>query len=104
MLKKLFNSLMKEGSLTAILPGGRQLTYGTGEPHVIIRLHDRRAVAELALNPDMKLGELYMDGRLTIENGDAADLLALLMRNLSLTEPTGLHRASRALRNVTRKF
>ena len=104
MLKKLFNSLMKEGSLTAILPGGRELTYGAGEPNVIIRLHDRRAVAELALNPDLKLGELFMDGRLTIENGDAADLLALLMRNLSLSRLSPLHRASRALRGITRTF
>lgn len=102
MLKRLFNSLMKEGSLTAILPGGREVTYGAGEPNVIIRLHDRRAAAALALNPDLKLGELYMDGRLTIENGDAVDLLTLLMRNLSLAKPTGLHRATRIFRNVTR--
>ncbi len=105
MLKRLFDSLMKEGSLTAILPGGGQVTYGTGEPHIAIRLHDRRAAAGLALNPDLKLGELYVDGRLTIENGrDVADLLALLMRNLSLAKPTGLHRLSRALRNATRKI
>ena len=104
MLKRLFDSLLKEGSLTARLPGGRQVNYGTGEPNVTIRLHDWRAVAELALDPDLKLGELYMDGRLTIENGNAADLLALLMRNLSLSRPTGLHRLSRMLRTATRKM
>jgi cyclopropane-fatty-acyl-phospholipid synthase len=103
-LERLFDSLMKEGSLTAILPGGGQVTYGTGAPHLIIRVHDRRAVFALATNPDLKLGELYMEGRLTIENGDAADLLALLMRNLSLSRPTGLHRLSRLLRNTTRKI
>jgi cyclopropane-fatty-acyl-phospholipid synthase len=104
LLERLFDSLMKEGSLTATLPGGGQVTYGTGEPHVIIRLHDRRAVFALATNPDLKLGELYMDGRLTVENGDVADLLALLMRNLSLSRPTGLHRLSRMLRTATRKI
>ena len=105
MLKRLFDSLLKEGSLTAILPSGREVTYGSGEPHVAIRLHDWRAVAELALHPDLKLGELYMDGRLTIENGaDVADLLALLMHNLSIAQPAGLHRLSRMLRNATRKI
>ena len=104
MLARLFASLLKEGSLTAILPGGRQVNYGAGEPNVTIRLHDRRAVAELAFDPDLKLGELYMDGRLTVENGDATDLLALLMRNLSLSRPTGLHRLSRVLRTATRKI
>jgi cyclopropane-fatty-acyl-phospholipid synthase len=103
-LKGLFDSLLKEGTLTAILPGGGQVTYGMGEPHLTMRLHDRRAAAELGLNPDLKLGELYMDGRLTVEGGEIADLLALLMRNLSLSQPTGLHRALRIVRNVTRKI
>jgi cyclopropane-fatty-acyl-phospholipid synthase len=104
LLARLFASLLKEGSLTAILPGGRQVHYGTDEPNVTIRLADWRAVAELALDPDLKLGELYMDGRLTVENGSAADLLALLMHNLSLSRPTGLHRLSRLLRTATRKI
>jgi cyclopropane-fatty-acyl-phospholipid synthase len=102
MLKHLLDSLLKEGSLTGIFPGGRQVTYGRGEPHLTLRLHDRRAIAELALDPDLKLGELYMDGRLTVEDGDVAHLLSLLMRNLSLAPLTRLHRASRWLRTVLR--
>ena len=102
MLKRLFDSLLKEGRLTAILPGGREITYGSGEPHITIRLHDRRAVFELATNPDLKLGELYTDGRLTIENGDIADLLTLLMRNLNVSKPTGLHKIFRTLRRTLR--
>ena len=102
MLKPLFNSLLKQGSLTAVLPGGRRLTYGRGEPHLGIRLHDRRAVFDLATDPDLKLGELYMDGRLTIEGGDVADLLALLMRNLNVSKPSGLHKVLRAVRTKLR--
>ncbi len=105
MLARLFNSLLKEGSLTGILPSGRRVTYGSGEPHVAIRLRDRRAVLELALHPDLKLGELYMDGRLTVEEGgDISDVLTLLMHNLSLSQPTGLHRAMRVWRNSTRSL
>jgi len=102
VLKPLFNSLLKQGSLTAVLPGGRRLTYGRGEPHLGIRLHDRRAVFDLATDPDLKLGELYMDGRLTIEGGDVADLLALLMRNLNVSKPSGLHKVLRAVRTKLR--
>ena len=102
MLKPLFNSLLKQGSLTAILPGGRRLTYGRGGPHLGIRLRDRRAVFDLATDPDLKLGELYMDGRLTIEGGDVADLLALLMLNLNVSKPSGLHKALRAVRTKLR--
>ncbi|MBV9061361.1 MAG: class I SAM-dependent methyltransferase [Alphaproteobacteria bacterium] len=57
------------------------------------------------MNPDLKLGELYMDGRLTVEEGgDVSHLLALLMHNLSLSQPTGWHRLTRIFRNTTRLF
>ncbi|HEX3651266.1 MAG TPA: cyclopropane-fatty-acyl-phospholipid synthase family protein [Rhizomicrobium sp.] len=104
MLKHLLNSILKQGSLTGILPGGRRATYGVGEPHLTIRLHDRHAVFELATNPDLKLGELYMDGRLTVEDGDIADLLALLMRNLNVSKPSGMHRALRTWRTKLRSL
>ena len=55
---------------------------GRGPTHVTIRLHDRTAAFELAPRPDMKLGELYMDGRMTVEEGDVALLLDLVMTNL----------------------
>jgi len=39
-----------------------------------------------------------MDGRLTVENGDIADLLDLLMYNLSLASPRGVLKAERVWR------
>jgi cyclopropane-fatty-acyl-phospholipid synthase len=74
-------SVIREGTLAVRFPGNSVKTFGHGEPHIAIRLHDRAAIWQLALNPEIKLGELYMDGRLTIENGDVAGLLDLLMRN-----------------------
>jgi cyclopropane-fatty-acyl-phospholipid synthase len=71
-------------------------------PEVIMRLHDRWAEWELALNPDLKLGELYMEGRLTLEKGDVAVLLALLMRNLGTGRPRGLHALYRRFRTWKR--
>src|ERR1700693_1451062 len=77
LLKRLFNSVVRHGTLTVIRPDGSTLDFGSGPPHVAIRIHDRPALLELALNPDLKLGELYMDGRLTVEDGDIAALLDL---------------------------
>jgi cyclopropane-fatty-acyl-phospholipid synthase len=104
MLNRLLASIVKKGSLTLIAPGRRRTTFGVGTPQVTMHLHDRRAVVELALNPELKLGELYMDGRLTVENGDIADLLDLLMYNLSLASPRGVLKAERVWRWVTRRF
>jgi len=43
-----------------------------------------------------------MNGRITVENGDIADLLDLLMHNLSLSSPKGMLRITHAWRRVTR--
>ena len=102
MLKKLFDSVLREGRFTVILPNGASESCGSDDPHVAIKLHDWRSVAELAIHPDLKLGELYMDGRLTIVDGDLESLLALLMRSLELSPPSGLHGLLRSFRRVTR--
>ncbi len=69
-----------------------------------MRLHDRSAYYEMALNPELKLGELYMENRLTVENGDIADLLDLLMYNLSLVRPGGIMGMVRRWRRMTRRW
>ena len=102
MLGILLRSIVHQGTLTALLPDSGKLTVGDGAaPHIVIRFHDRKAVRRLALHPDLALGELYMAGRLTVEDGDIADLLELLMSNLARTPPTGLLKFVRAMR---RKF
>jgi SAM-dependent methyltransferase len=102
MLKHLLGSMFKTGSLTMLLPGGKSETYGSGEPHVVVRLHDRRAVAELLLDSDLNLGELYMDGRFTVENGDIDDFLELVLANIGDEQATGVRHLSRLFRSVTR--
>ena len=50
---------------------GTVASYGDGTgPEVAIRLTDAQAALALALDPSMKLGELYMDGRLRLEQGE----------------------------------
>ena len=100
MFTGVLNSIMREGSLVLIRPNDTRLHIGSGSPTVVIRLHDNRALLELALNPDLKLGELYMDGRLTMEQGDIADLLDLLMTNLNLSRPGGLFGFIRRVRRL----
>jgi len=51
-------------------------------PRLAIRIADRAAERELTLDPELALGELYMDGRLEQTRGDLYDLLALGARNM----------------------
>jgi cyclopropane-fatty-acyl-phospholipid synthase len=84
MLNSLLKRLIRQGRLTVLFPNGVRRTYGCGEPHISVRLHDRRATIELTLKPEMTLGELYMDGRLTVEDGHTIhEFLDLLMTNLN---------------------
>lgn len=83
MLAHLLRSIVRQGTLTLISPDNSHRTFGSGAPRVTVRLHDKSAALELALRPDLKLGQLFMDGRLTVEDGDVALLLDLLMSNLA---------------------
>ncbi|MFV2036208.1 MAG: hypothetical protein ACC646_01340 [Paracoccaceae bacterium] len=67
-----------------------------------IRLHDRKLPRKLYFNPDLALGEAYMDGTLTIEDGSLADLAGIVgMNQMNARSETlyGLrHKLSRLLR------
>ncbi len=78
---KLLGALLKEGRLTVISPDGSRETFGTGGKALTIRLADRRVAFDLAKNPRLGLGEAYMDGRLTIEDGNILDLVQLITSN-----------------------
>ncbi len=51
---------------------------GSGRP-VALRFTTRSALRCILLNPELKLGEAYMDGSLVLEQGTIADLLAVVM-------------------------
>lgn len=104
MLGAFLSRIVRCGTVTVIYPKEHRETFGSGQPEVVIRLHDRRAALELLLHPDLKFGELYMDGRLTLERGSLHDLLDILVSGLARAQPSGLHKLVRAFRHVTRSL
>jgi cyclopropane-fatty-acyl-phospholipid synthase len=104
MLNRLFASVMKTGTLVLVTADGRRSKFGSGAPEVGMRLHDRKAFFQLAMNPELKLGELYMEGRLSVEGGNIADLLDLLMHNLAIVRPLGILTLVRRWRLMTRRL
>ena len=69
------------GDLTVQAGSGPAIRYGDGSgPAISIRLA-RGAALKIALNPELKLGECYMDAELAFEQGDMYDLLELVGRN-----------------------
>ena len=83
---KLLNSMMsrfvKVGQLTIIDADGKSHIHGPGgEPSAVIRLKDKKLYRELFLNPELKAGEAYMDGRLVCEEGGIRGLLSVFGAN-----------------------
>jgi cyclopropane-fatty-acyl-phospholipid synthase len=97
---QIISRIVKTGTLHVIDPSGVRRTYGTGQPVVTIRFHDpglsRRM---LTAHPALVIGEGWMDGGFTVENGDIYDLLDLVMANLGWAPVAGDHWVSR-LRDV----
>ena len=82
LLDLAFTRAVKHGSLELVTAGGRRSTFGDGaEPQVSIRLTDAPAQMALCLHPELKLGELFVEGRLVIEQGTMLDLLQLLLQD-----------------------
>jgi cyclopropane-fatty-acyl-phospholipid synthase len=80
LIGRFIDQILPVGSITLIQADGSRETYGPGGgDHVTVKLHDRRAAFDLFRNPRLRLGELYMDGRLTIEDGTILDLLELIV-------------------------
>ena len=71
---------VRRGSFTVTTARGRTCTFGdgTGNP-VAIRFSNAAAERGVLLDPELKLGEAYMDGTLIVEQGSIAEVLALLL-------------------------
>lgn len=85
-LAAILRRIVKSGRLSLISAGGHRIDIGdqteTDAPTLGLRLHDRRVAFELIRNPQLTLGEAYVDGRISVEGGTIADLLDLLARNI----------------------
>ena len=76
--------LIRQGALVAVYPDGRSVRYGEASSlPVTVRFHTWPLLRKLVLNPDLALGEAYMDGTLTIEDDDIYGLIELLVVNLA---------------------
>ncbi len=83
----LLGKLVRKGCLEVETADGSIHILGDGVgPRLGIRLLDRAAERELLLDPELALGELYMDGRMVVTRGDLYDVLLLGIKNLTEIE------------------
>ena len=109
LLDNLLKRIVRRGTLDVTWSSGETSRYGEApasgnRPPLRIVLADPDTERGLVINPEMRLGEAYMDGRLRIENGGAYELLELLLTNAGTTKPTAVLKAAGHLRTAWRRL
>jgi cyclopropane-fatty-acyl-phospholipid synthase len=97
LLARVLAPVLGEGQLTIIDAAGRlhRIEGPRPGPSVTLRIHTWWTGIRLALRPRLALGEAYMDGTLTVEEGsDIYHLLDLIGRNIAALEATPMVRLS----------
>ena len=105
LLDRLLTHMNVVGRLNVIDADGVSHIYGHDDgSDVTIKLHDKSLHHKLFLNPELHMGEAYMDGRLTIEKGDIRSLLTMFANSRSRLRSHGVQRVVRALMKKARRF
>ena len=105
LLAQVLARLLGEGQLTIVDEVGtpHRIEGARAGPSVTLRIHTWWTGVRVALRPRLALGEAYMDGTLTVEDGgDIYDLLDLLGRNIAALEATPMVRLSYTLQRWLR--
>lgn len=104
-LKLLVSQLIKQGTLILHLNNGEVLSAGDGaSPTVTLTFHDDALPGKLIRNPELALGEAYMDGTMTIEGDDVRGLLTLVVQNFQQGNLPFGQSLARKLRIAKRKW
>ncbi len=89
LFARLLKHVVNTGRLTVIDAGGEEYVFaGTTGPSLTIRLLDKSLHWKLFINPELYLGEAYMNGTLTVDDGEIYDFLQFAMANI---EEAGSH-------------
>jgi cyclopropane-fatty-acyl-phospholipid synthase len=101
----MLSRFVRLGRLRVAEHGKPTQTYGDGSgPEIAVRIGPGWA-AKIALNPDMMLGEAYMEGGLVLEQGSLWDLCELIGRNFKDGPPPGpMKRALDGLRRTLQQW
>lgn len=118
-IEKRLAQQIQYGTLELRFDDGEQRAYGTGRsPYAVMRIHRRRALRRIALDPEFMVGQTYMDGDWSAGEGGLLTLLEVLLVNfppehtqgakkwlLRLARPLQQwNRASAARRNIASHY
>jgi cyclopropane-fatty-acyl-phospholipid synthase len=103
LLRFALSRFVRRGSLELVTARGTRLTFGDGtEPQVAMRFADRAAERLFLWDPELRLGELFMDGRILIEEGSIYEFFQLVMQDSGGDRSQLPVQLTRRLRSIAR--
>jgi cyclopropane-fatty-acyl-phospholipid synthase len=105
LLRRLLPSFIRQGSLRLTTAHGTTIVLGdgTGTP-LAARFTTTKAQWHLLFDPELALGETYMDGTFVMEHGSIAELLELAMSQEQASKPPRWGRVQWLLRYLGRRL
>jgi cyclopropane-fatty-acyl-phospholipid synthase len=105
LIKRVVARLVQRGTLQVRLPSGDCVTTGdgTGEP-VAVAFTSRRALLACLFDPELRLGEAFMNGTFRIERGSIAQFLDLVLSQTSSVPPLAGALLHAGLRYLARRI
>ena len=82
LVRRMLRHLIRTGDLRLIMPDGSAHRFGDGQGKTVtVHLKSPDLPKRIALNPELAVGEGYMNGDLVIDDDDLTGFLTLLMQN-----------------------
>jgi cyclopropane-fatty-acyl-phospholipid synthase len=92
LLEQVLRRLIKSGNLRVTDCDGLEHSFGDGTGHLVhIHIKTAKAARAIAFDPDLQVGECYMDGSLELKSGTIYDFLALSLSSTKGGKAPGLH-------------
>ena len=105
LLGHLLKRFVRRGNLRITMARGSIITVGDGcGPPIAVRFTSRQAQIAMLLDPELRLGEAYMDGTFVVEQGSIADVLAVFLGQRIDGKPPRWAQAQWALRFFYRRL
>jgi len=84
LLHRIIGGAVRSGRFMVIWPDGSATTYGDGQGlSATIEIRDAKTLRRLVMNPELAVGEAYMDEGLVPLNCSIHDVLSLLIHNVA---------------------
>ncbi len=105
LLSRILKRVIRIGTLEVIDANNKHHRFtGAPGPEVTIRLHKRSLHTKLYLNPDLYVGEAWMDGTLTIEKGTLSAFANIIAANMQFASDDPFYALHERISRIVRRW